>query len=205
MNKHLRYVIPTVVVASIAATTIVFVRAGDDATKSAGGGPSPCKLEMTRALYGFQCLGSAFTGTKLEPVSFVGTVRGDGKGFFEGFGTFNSSNGSASTHVAGNGTLLPGCFGHVDYTTNEIVVPGGGRAGRNYRRCGAAFSVPSGAGEVKLQRIVEADPGRRATGSGSQPNPIDSGLLPPQRRTPIVIQESGCGSPRELSPSIVSW
>ncbi|TLY75739.1 MAG: hypothetical protein E6K43_04560 [Gammaproteobacteria bacterium] len=126
MNKHLRYVIPTVVVASIAATTIVFVRAGDDATKSAGGGPSPCKLEMTRALYGFQCLGSAFTGTKLEPVSFVGTVRGDGKGFFEGFGTFNSSNGSASTHVAGNGTLLPGCFGHVDYTTNEIVVPGGG-------------------------------------------------------------------------------
>jgi len=126
MNKHIRYLIPTVVIALIAATTLAFVRASDDAASSAGGGPPPCKLEMTRALYGFQCLGSAFTGAKLEPVSFVGTVRGDGKGFFEGFGTFNSSNGSASTHVAGSGTLLPGCFGHVDYTTNEIVLPSGG-------------------------------------------------------------------------------
>ena len=82
-----------------------------------------CNLQQTRALYGFQCHGFSFTGSTLEPVTFVGTVRGDGKGFFEGTGTFSSSNGSVSTHVAGQATLLPNCFGHVDYTTNEIVLP----------------------------------------------------------------------------------
>ena len=129
MDKHIRYVIlPAALVLIVSVTAIALVRASDDGTNSAGKGPPPCRLEMTRALYGFQCLGSAFTGTNLEPVSFVGTLRGDGRGFFEGFGTFNSSNGSAATHVAGNGTLLPGCFGHVDYTTNEIVLPGGGSA-----------------------------------------------------------------------------
>ena len=76
--------------------------------------------------YGFQCHGSAFTGSIHEPVTFVGTVTGTDDGFYEGYGTFNSSGGSASSHVAGQATFRPGCFGHVDYTTNEILLPGGG-------------------------------------------------------------------------------
>ena len=125
MSRQMRnFLMPAVaLVLIVSATAIALVRASDDTT---GGGPPPCRLESTRALYGFQCLGSAFTGAALEPVSFVGTVKGDGKGFFEGFGTFNSSNGSAPTHVAGKGTLLPSCLGHVDYTTNEILLPNGG-------------------------------------------------------------------------------
>jgi hypothetical protein len=59
-------------------------------------------------------------------VTFVGTVAGDESGVYEGSGTFNSSQRSASTHVVGTATFGKNCFGHVDYTTNEIVLPGGG-------------------------------------------------------------------------------
>ncbi len=209
MNKHLRYVIPTVVVALIAATTIAFVRASDGATNSAGAGPSPCKLEMTRALYGFQCRWQGFF-RRFWNVQFQQwlSVHPRCWKWHIAAGVLRSRR----LHDQRNSSTRRG---YCAATANLLRFHGdpwrrrdsrrGSCAGRNYRRCGAAFSVPSGAGEVKLQRIVEADPGRRATGSGSQPNPIDSGLLPPQRRTPIVIQESGCRSPRELSPSIVSW
>jgi hypothetical protein len=84
-----------------------------------------CTLKLTRALYGFQCHGSAFTGAILEPVTLVGTVEGDGRGLFEGYGTFNSSSGSLPSHLKGTGTLSDRCFGHVDYTTNEIQLPNG--------------------------------------------------------------------------------
>lgn len=85
----------------------------------------PCTLKLTKGLYGFQCHGSAFTGSAFEPITFVGTVEGDGRGLFEGYGTFSTSNGSVSTHVKGPGTLSNRCFGHVDYTINEIVLPVG--------------------------------------------------------------------------------
>ena len=76
--------------------------------------------------YGFQCQGSSFTGVVLEPVTFVGAVDGDANGFYEGYGTFSSSMGSFQSHVAGSATFGPNCFGHIDYTTNEILLPGGG-------------------------------------------------------------------------------
>ena len=82
-------------------------------------GPQSCAAKAS-GLYGFQCHGSSFTGAKLEPVTFIGTVVGNESGVYEGFGTFSSSQGSASTHVVGNATFGKNCFGHIDYTTNEI-------------------------------------------------------------------------------------
>jgi hypothetical protein len=76
--------------------------------------------------YGFQCHGSTFTGAAVEEVTFIGVVKGTEKGFYEGYGTFNSNGGSLSTHVAGNATFGESCFGNVVYTTNEILLPGGG-------------------------------------------------------------------------------
>jgi hypothetical protein len=132
MKRYTRYAIPSVVLVVAASAAAALVSSDGDSTKDSAGdkiasqAPPACHIRMTRGLYGFQCHGSAFTGTALEPVTFVGTVAGDGRGFFEGFGTFNSSNGSASTHVAGRGNLGPMCLGHVDYTTNEILLPQGG-------------------------------------------------------------------------------
>jgi hypothetical protein len=88
-------------------------------------GPQSCAAKAA-GLYGFQCHGSSFTGAKLEPVTFIGTVVGNESGVYEGFGTFSSGQGSASTHVVGTATFGKNCFGHIDYTTNEIVLPGGG-------------------------------------------------------------------------------
>ncbi len=81
---------------------------------------------QSRGSYGFQCFGSTFTGAGAEPVTFIGTVDGDANGFYEGYGTFSSSAGSVSTHVAGTATFGNACFGHINYTTNEIILPSGG-------------------------------------------------------------------------------
>lgn len=89
-----------------------------------GDGP-PCTMKMTKALYGFQCHGTSLIGSTFEPVTFIGVVEGDGKGLFEGTGTFSSSMGSLPTHVKGTSTPLTQCFGHVKYSTNEIVLPTG--------------------------------------------------------------------------------
>jgi hypothetical protein len=40
-------------------------------------------------LYGFQCYGSAAPVGVLEPVTFIGTVKGTEDGFYEGYGTFS--------------------------------------------------------------------------------------------------------------------
>ena len=84
-------------------------------------------IAKTTGVYGFQCHGSVSVsiGGPLEPVTFVGTVEGDREAVFEGYGTFNSSNGSASTHVKGNATFGRNCFGHVLYTTNDVLDPDG--------------------------------------------------------------------------------
>lgn len=79
-----------------------------------------------KGLYGFQCHGSAFNGVAFDEVTFVGTVDGNEKGFYEGYGTFNSDQGSVDTHIAGAATFGRNCFGRIVYTTNEIVLPGGG-------------------------------------------------------------------------------
>lgn len=110
----------SVAVATLCVSAIVPVRANQDQKR-----PPACSIKLTKGLYGFQCHGSSFTGVKLEPVTFIGTVEGDGRGMFEGYGTFNSSNGSADTHVKGPGTLSDRCLGHVEYT-NELLLPGGG-------------------------------------------------------------------------------
>lgn len=83
----------------------------------------PCTMRQTNALYGFQCHGTSLIGSSFEPVTFIGVVEGDGKGLFEGTGTFSSSMGSLPTHVKGTSTPLSQCFGHVTYSTNEIVLP----------------------------------------------------------------------------------
>lgn len=79
-----------------------------------------------KGLYGFQCHGNTFNGVEFDQVTFVGTVEGDAKGFYEGYGTFNSDLGSVDTHLAGQATFGRNCFGRIVYTTNEILLPGGG-------------------------------------------------------------------------------
>ena len=122
MHRIVRRLSLVFTAATLCATSAAPITVDGDGDRNS---PS-CNLRMTRGSYGFQCHGSSFTGTVHEPVTFVGTVDGDGAGTFDGFGTFNSSAGSASTHVRGSGTLSPRCFGHVDYTTNEILLPDGG-------------------------------------------------------------------------------
>jgi hypothetical protein len=86
--------------------------------------PQACAVKIA-GVYGFQCQGSASTGGALEPVTFIGTVEGRDDGFYEGYGTFNSSQGSVATHVAGFATIGKNCFGRIVYSTNEILLPGG--------------------------------------------------------------------------------
>ena len=69
---------------------------------------------MAKGAYGFSCIGSAFTGATLEPISFGGVVEGSATGFYEGYGTFNSSNGSAHTHFSGQVNYGKNCEGHAD-------------------------------------------------------------------------------------------
>jgi len=81
---------------------------------------------QAKGLYGFHRHGNAFNGVEFDQVTLVGTVEGNAKGFYEGYGTFTSDLGSVDTHVAGQATFGRNCFGPVVYTTNEIVLPGGG-------------------------------------------------------------------------------
>jgi hypothetical protein len=87
--------------------------------------PQRC-IAKTAHVYGFHCWGSANFGAGFEVANFVGTVEGNGKGIFEGYGTVSSSAGSFATHFAGPATFGRHCSGRVQYTTNEILLPGGG-------------------------------------------------------------------------------
>jgi hypothetical protein len=87
-------------------------------------------LAKTRGPYGFHCHGSTLVGNpqagfQFGPVTVVGTVEGDGTGIFEGTNTFTSWLGSVPTHFKGHATFDKNCFGRVEYTTNEIVLPDG--------------------------------------------------------------------------------
>ena len=46
----------------------------------------------------------------LEPITFIGTVKGTEDGFYEGYGTLNSSAGSLSVHNAGQATFGRSCW-----------------------------------------------------------------------------------------------
>jgi len=84
-----------------------------------------------QGVYGFVCQGSTFTGPAgFEPVTFIGTVEGNRDSYWEGYGTFNSSNGSFPSHVAGQATYgKHHCFGRVVYSTNEILDANGNVVG----------------------------------------------------------------------------
>ena len=85
--------------------------------------PQACSVQAA-GVYGFQCQGFASTGGPLEPATFIGTVVGRDDGFYEGYGTYNTSLGSNAMHVAGTATFGKYCFGRIAYTTNEILLPG---------------------------------------------------------------------------------
>jgi hypothetical protein len=86
--------------------------------------PQACALKAA-GVYGFQCNGMASTGAALEPVTLIGTVEGRDDGFYEGNGTFSSSQGSAPNHVSGFATFGKNCFGRIVYSTNELLLPNG--------------------------------------------------------------------------------
>jgi hypothetical protein len=124
MNRFIRRT--SCAIACAAAVSPALADSRDANNLGAHSTPQACAARA-QGVYGFQCHGSSFTGAALELVTFVGTVEGSASGFFEGYGTFNSSAGSVSTHVAGQATYgARHCFGHIDYTTNEILLPGGG-------------------------------------------------------------------------------
>ena len=134
MTRWIRF---PVALAAAAACAIPISAAADN--RSPGSSANAC-FAMAKGAYGFNCSGSASSGGPLEPISFGGVVQGDGRGFYEGYGTFNTSGGSAHVHSSGQaryGTNCEGhadceaftarnCWGHIDYTTNEILLPGGG-------------------------------------------------------------------------------
>ena len=125
--------------ACLAATLVGVVPVAAVADGASSHASANTCFAMGKGAYGFNCTGSAFTGAKLEPIGFGGIVQGSATGFYEGYGTFNSSNGSAHTHFSGQANYgknceghadceaatTKNCWGHIDYTTNEILVPGG--------------------------------------------------------------------------------
>ena len=110
---------------ALIASTLVCATLATPAVADDGRHGRTCAAQA-KGLYGFQCHGSAYNGVEFDQVTFVGTVEGNAKGFYEGYGTFNSDQGSVDTHVAGQATFGRNCFGRIVYTTNEIVLPGGG-------------------------------------------------------------------------------
>ena len=110
---------------ALIASTIASAMLAAPALADDGKNGRTCAAQAKGA-YGFQCHGSAFNGVAFDQVTFVGTVDGNTKGFFEGYGTFSSNLGSVDTHIAGQATFGRNCFGRIVYTTNEILLPGGG-------------------------------------------------------------------------------
>jgi len=115
--------LPALIACTIASALFAAPTLADDDSRNASG--RSCAVKA-KGLYGFQCHGSAHNGVAFDQVTFIGTVEGDDKGFYEGYGTFSSDQGSVATHVAGMATFGRNCFGRVVYTTNEILLPGGG-------------------------------------------------------------------------------
>ena len=85
-----------------------------------------CSFRNTEALYGFNCTGffppTTPGSAALQPIGFVGFVRGDGRGRFFGDATVSLDFGSLPARLDGQATLDPNrsCLGRVEYTTFEI-------------------------------------------------------------------------------------
>lgn len=137
------------------------IQAGGQGSGSVVPAPS-CSLSMIAGPYTLQCHGSAFNGISLEPVSVVGTVTNTASGFAEGYGTFNSSGGSVSTHFTGQATLGPSCTTTVTYTTYEILLPGGG-----------TVPLPP----VSFQAVIVLG-GKELLGAGIAPPGVTGDLVP---------------------------
>jgi hypothetical protein len=85
-----------------------------------------CSFRNTEGLYGFNCTGffppTTPGSTSLQPIGFVGFVRGDGLGGFGGDATVSLDFGSLPARLDGQATLDPSrsCLGRVTYSTFEI-------------------------------------------------------------------------------------
>ena len=87
-----------------------------------------CSFRNTEGLYGFNCTGffpptpPASTSDALQPIGFVGYVRGDGHGRFYGPATVSLDFGSLPARLDGQATLDPEreCLGRVVYSKFEI-------------------------------------------------------------------------------------
>lgn len=88
--------------------------------------PRSCSFRNTEGLYGFNCTGffppTTPGASTLQPIGFVGYVRGDGRGRFYGPATVSLDFGSLPARIDGTATLDPTreCLGRVVYTTFEI-------------------------------------------------------------------------------------
>jgi hypothetical protein len=85
-----------------------------------------CSFRNTEGLYGFHCTGffppTTPGSSTLQPIGFVGYVRGDGAGHFGGTGTVSLDFGSLPARFDGDATLDPArsCLGRVVYDPYEI-------------------------------------------------------------------------------------
>ena len=89
-------------------------------------GARSCSLRNTEGLYGFNCTGffppTTPGAATLQPIGFVGFIRGDGLGRFSGPATVSLDFGSLPARLGGTATLDPAreCLGRVVYDTFEI-------------------------------------------------------------------------------------
>lgn len=75
--------------------------------------------------YGFQCQGWVNAGAGLEPVTFLGTVRGSNAGVYNGSGIFSASLGSTRQRVSGQAVFENrSCTGQIAYKV-WLQTPGG--------------------------------------------------------------------------------
>ena len=99
---------------------------GGSPARSEGRSTKACSFRNTEGLYGFNCTGffppTTPGSSALQPIGFVGFVRGDGKGRFFGDATVSLDFGSLPARLDGQATLDPArsCLGRVSYTTFEI-------------------------------------------------------------------------------------
>jgi len=99
---------------------------GGNPALSEGRSTQACSFRNTEGLYGFNCMGffppTTPGSSTLQPIGFVGFVRGDGRSRFFGDATVSLDFGSLPARLDGQATLDPArsCLGRVSYTTFEI-------------------------------------------------------------------------------------
>jgi hypothetical protein len=133
-----------------------------------------CSFRNTEGLYGFNCSGffppTTPGSTALQPIGFVGFVRGDGAGRFFGDATVSLDFGSLPVRLDGQATLDPArsCLGRVEYTTFEIEFAPG---------------VWQNVGPATFDFVVVAN-GKEILGSATAPN--GTGIAVPRMACRLV-------------------